>query len=279
MAEIKSGLEVSATPYILGRTSKEYDRLRRQAERLEPFTRAIFDRIDLKPGMRCLDVGCGPGEVMRLMAQKVGPSGSVVGMDIDGHLGRETLAILRASALSEFSFIEGNIETLEELGDQQFDLTFARLVLIHLADPVSALRKMFRWTKPGGSLVVQDYDMRTLDFFPAHEPWVEARRVLLSAIKRTGRDVHIGSKLPWLFAEAGIGSPDGTEIAGHFLSPEKANFFLREAYRSVLPRAIELGITSEKRSKAVLEQLEKPPDGYHAAVSSLMMSAWKQKRH
>jgi ubiquinone/menaquinone biosynthesis C-methylase UbiE len=80
--------------YVMGRTSEEYERLRRQSEFLEPITRAVLSRAGLCPGMRCLDVGCGPGEVMRLMAEQVGPAGQVVGIDVDGELGREALSVL-----------------------------------------------------------------------------------------------------------------------------------------------------------------------------------------
>ena len=80
--------------YVMGRNSAEYDRLRRQAAFLEPATRSVLDRIGLTAGMSCLDVGCGPGEVMRLMAERVGPTGRVVGVDVDANLGRESVALL-----------------------------------------------------------------------------------------------------------------------------------------------------------------------------------------
>jgi tRNA A58 N-methylase Trm61 len=63
--------------YVMGRTSEEYERLRRQAELLESITGSVLDRVGLRSSMRCLDVGCGPGEVMRLMAERVGPAGHV----------------------------------------------------------------------------------------------------------------------------------------------------------------------------------------------------------
>ena len=70
--------------YVMGRTSEEYERLRRQSELLDSITVTVLDRVGLGFGMQCLDVGCGPGEVMRLMAERVGPTGRVVGIDLDG---------------------------------------------------------------------------------------------------------------------------------------------------------------------------------------------------
>ena len=58
----------------MSRTSEEYERLRRQSELLESITGSVLNRVGLSTGMSCLDLGCGPGEVMHLMAQRVGPT-------------------------------------------------------------------------------------------------------------------------------------------------------------------------------------------------------------
>jgi len=75
----------------MGRTSEECERLRRQSKFLEPVTRSVLDHAGLGSGMRCLDVGSGPGEVMRLMAERVGPAGQVVGIDCDAELKKYSL--------------------------------------------------------------------------------------------------------------------------------------------------------------------------------------------
>ena len=80
--------------YALARTQEEYERLRAQARVWESTTGRLLDRVALAPGSRCLDAGCGPGETMRLMAQRVGPSGRVLGVDVDATLGRQALAAL-----------------------------------------------------------------------------------------------------------------------------------------------------------------------------------------
>jgi ubiquinone/menaquinone biosynthesis C-methylase UbiE len=93
--------------YVTGRTSEEYNRLRRQSEHLESTTNSVLDRVGLSPGMNCLDLGCGPGEVMRLIAQRVGSTGRVVGIDVDGKLGLEALSVLQNKDYRQCSFIEG----------------------------------------------------------------------------------------------------------------------------------------------------------------------------
>jgi SAM-dependent methyltransferase len=125
--------------YVLGHSSDEYERLRRQAQVLEPATRRVFQSIGLQPGCTCLDVGCGPGESMRLMGEFVGPSGDVTGLDRDRKAGCEAIERLRAAGPSRYHFVEADIETVDQIGGRLFDLTFARLALLFVRDPIAAL--------------------------------------------------------------------------------------------------------------------------------------------
>jgi tRNA A58 N-methylase Trm61 len=67
--------------YVLGDTDAEHLRLVRQARLLAPFAERLFRDAGIVAGMRVLDLGCGMGDVSMLVAQLVGPSGSVVGVD------------------------------------------------------------------------------------------------------------------------------------------------------------------------------------------------------
>jgi ubiquinone/menaquinone biosynthesis C-methylase UbiE len=128
--------------YVLGHSAEEYERLRHQAQALEPATKRIFQSIGLRAGSSCLDIGCGPGEVIRLMGEIVGPSGRVTGLDRDTRAGREAINRLQASGTSRYRLIEADMEDIRDIGGESFDLTFARLALLFTRDPVSVLRKM-----------------------------------------------------------------------------------------------------------------------------------------
>ena len=95
--------------YILARTEAEYRRLRLQAKFWEPATRTILADAGLAEGMRCLDAGCGPGEVMRLIGRAVGPGGHVTGFDIDAALGVHMLAELHREEGPNFTFVAGDL--------------------------------------------------------------------------------------------------------------------------------------------------------------------------
>jgi ubiquinone/menaquinone biosynthesis C-methylase UbiE len=261
----------------MSRTSEEYERLRRQSELLESITGSVLNRVGLSTGMSCLDLGCGPGEVMRLMAQRVGPTGRVVGIDVDAKLGRETLSVLKSKGYQQCSFIEGNVESLEQIENDRFDLVFARLLLMHLEDPVLALRKMYCRVRPGGRIVVQDYYFPTMDSYPSVEPLDEFKKVFFGVYDKEGTETRMGIKLPGFFIEAGIGPPDGTDVTG-FLHPSRVGAkMIAAVYRSVLPLALKHGVTTEERSGWFFEEIQKSESANYYMLSPLLVSAWRQK--
>src|SRR6478735_2385403 len=135
--------------YVHTRDGKEYQRLRDQARMWQAATAHVLAAVGLGPGMSCLDVGSGPGAVMRLMADRVGPEGRVTGIEIDGALGAEALQDLRREGGAELEQITADLLKLEAPAGVPFDLTFCRLLLMHMRDPVAILEKMSAWTKPG----------------------------------------------------------------------------------------------------------------------------------
>lgn len=264
--------------YVMGRTSEEYQRLRWQASLWEQATARALDLAGISPGMRCLDVGSGPGEVMRLMAGRVGPSGQVTGIDNDGRLGREALDILRATVPGRFEFVQADAEVTEELPGGPFDLVYARLLLFHLRDPVAMLRKMYAWTRPGGVLLVQDYDCHTLDIVPRLATWEEFERVFYGVCEKAGRDARIGQKLPLHFAAAGMGEPDGTDVTALLRPLAEIGGMFQAVYESVRPAALGLGLTTEARGQAFTAEItEAIAERRGAGMSPLLVSAWKHK--
>jgi ubiquinone/menaquinone biosynthesis C-methylase UbiE len=261
----------------MGRTSEEYERLRRQAELLEPITASVLARAGLCAGMTCLDVGCGPGAVMRLMAERVGPTGKIVGIDVDGTLGREALSALVSKGYGQCAFIQGDLGILEQMGSDAFDLVFARLLLMHLDEPILALRKMYSRVKPGGRIVIQDYYFPAVDGYPSVEFLDEFKKVFFGVYNRTRRETRMGLKLPAHFIEAGIGAPDGTDVSGHLTPMRVGAQMLAAVYRSVLPLALKYGVTTQQRSVSFFEEIQKSESDSSYLLAPLLVSAWSQK--
>jgi SAM-dependent methyltransferase len=264
--------------YVLGRSTAEHERLRAQARVWERATDDLLDRAGLAAGDRCLDVGCGPGETMRLMAERTGPDGRVVGLDLDAGLGAAAVDMLHAAGHRQCSFVAGDAARAD-LTPGGFDLVFARLLLLHLPDPVAVLRRMWEWTAPGGRLVVQDYDMRTVAVEPPLPVVQEWRRVFLGAFTAVGRDIRIGHRLPALFAEAGIGDVDGIEVAGRMEPMRAAGGMLAATYRSVAPAAVASGLVTAEQRDAWLADVERATveNGDHTAMWPLLIGVHKRR--
>jgi ubiquinone/menaquinone biosynthesis C-methylase UbiE len=263
--------------YIMGGTSEEYARLKRQAQVWEPTTKSVLERAGIASGMRCLDAGSGPGEVMRLMAQYTGPTGMVVGIDTDANIGAEAIAALNSAGLRQCRFLNADLLRIERIDEAPFDLVFARLLLFHMKNPADALRRLYGWLKPGGRIVIQDYDTKAIDAEPAHEVFAEFKTVWSGVCQKAALDERVGLRLPQLFVEAGIGRPDGTDVAGVLLPMNTSCYMLTAVYRSVLPLAFKFGLTTKERSDWFCEQIGGPALADCYVRWPLLISAWKQK--
>jgi SAM-dependent methyltransferase len=268
-----------AMTYALARTPEEYERLRAQARAWEPATVRLFDRLDLAPGARCLDAGCGPGETMRLMAERVGPSGRVTGIDLDVPLGEQALAMLRTGGHHHCDFASVDLTGDDAIPGAPFDLVYARLLLYHLPERVAVLRRLWDAVAPGGHLLIQDYDVRGSDVLPALDSIDEWRRVVRAAFEARGADVEVGAHLPQLFAGAGIGAPDGTDVAGRLETLADGSRFFLAVHQGVAATAIADGITTEEDAAAlraaIARDAERHPD--RPVMWPLMVGAWKRK--
>jgi SAM-dependent methyltransferase len=265
--------------YALGRTPAEHERLRTQARAWEEATGRLLDQIGLSRGARCLDAGCGPGETMRLMAERVGVVGHVQGIYVDAALGELAAAELRGEGHPQRRFEADDVTADTPIPGAPFDLVYARLLLYHLPQRVAVLERLWDAVAPGGHLVVQDYDVRTLAVLPALDSVDELHAVMMDAFTAAGCDVHIGTRLPDLFGQAGVGHPDGTDVAGRLEPLATGRAILERTFRSLVPTAVAHGIASEAQTAAILAALDRDaarfPD--RSVLWPLMVGAWKRK--
>jgi SAM-dependent methyltransferase len=180
---------------------------------------AAFLLPELKPGMRLLDVGCGPGSITRGLARRLAP-GEVVGVD----LSKETLASARAEAaagrLSNVRFEEASVYQLP-FPDGSFDVSYAHQVIQHLREPGAALREMLRVVRPGGFVAVRDVDWDTVAYWP-HDPWIDRfMDVHFKAWRRNGGEPFMGRRLRPLFNALGVAELRITAAVWCYATPEE----------------------------------------------------------
>ena len=180
---------------------------------------AAFLLPHLRPGMRLLDVGCGPGSITRGLAERLAP-GQVVGLD----LSKDALDGARRDAakrgLTNLVYEEGSVYQLR-FADASFDVVYAHQVLQHLRERGSALREMLRVTRPGGFVAVRDVDWGTAAYWP-RDPWIDRFiEVHHQTWYRNGGEPQMGRQLRALFNAAGAAELQITAAVWCYATPDE----------------------------------------------------------
>jgi SAM-dependent methyltransferase len=231
--------------YVLGRSETESQRLVKQAVFLRPSTERVFRKAGIKEGMHLLDLGCGAGDVSFLAAELVGPTGSVVGIDVDP--GVLSVARQRAteSGLKWVRFEEQTIDSFTTT--QPFDAVVGRFILIYQSDPVATLRLVSDLVKTGGLVVFQEPDFRVgITTVPTVVLWQQVQYWIAETFRRGGVHYDIGGRLYHVFRCAGLPGPSVLEHisagGGAAMRPYCENS--AEIVRSLLPRMEQFGIAT-----------------------------------
>jgi ubiquinone/menaquinone biosynthesis C-methylase UbiE len=267
----------SQPEYALGRSAREYARLALQAELLRPISRRAFADAGIEAGMRVLDLGSGAGDVCLLLGEMVGPSGEVIGLDVDGdaveHAGRRAAE----AGMSHVRFQCGDFAGYEP--ETKFDAITGRLVLCYQADPVAALASVLPHLRPGGVVAFQESWM--LPTPGTDSVTKRTGNCIVETFQRSGVHLDLGPRLHRVFVEAGLPQPqmrmemllDGREDSPLYR-------YLAETLRSLLPKAEEYGIAraADFDLETLAERLSAERRATGLAMMSLpMVSAWCRK--
>lgn len=195
-----------AGSYKFGRFEKndeELERLKLQATVAIDLERQAWQAAGLKPGMKVLDVACGPGFTACELARFVGDAGAVTGVDINEELIAVAHQAKAKEGVTNASFSSGNVYRLE-LPENAYDFVYARFVFQHLEKPRLALENILKVLKPGGVLCILDVDDNWTSFAPESDAFVTFIRRTGAGQRRKGGNRLIGSQLYGLLCAAGF---------------------------------------------------------------------------
>jgi SAM-dependent methyltransferase len=189
--------------YLLTGGATELERLRLQARVWEPEAEAMLDRVSVASGHHCIDLGCGAMGILGPLSRRVGPSGRVVGVDLDAKQLSGARTFVKEAGLL-------NVEILEldayrtGLPAQTFDLVHVRFVFAPVGRDDELLREMLRLVRPGGVIAIQEPDASSWTCLPPRPSWDRLKEVILAAFSRGGGDFNAGRRLYAMLRTAGL---------------------------------------------------------------------------
>lgn len=241
--------------------AEERERLAGMERLWDEGTRALLERLGVSDGWSCLEVGAGGGSVTRWLAERVGEGGRVVAADVDTRF-------LEQIELPNVEVRKHDI-LADELPEAEFDLVFARLVVEHLGS--EALRRMVPALRPGGILVLEDYDFSCAKPEPPSELFDRVQEAVLGFMADAGFDPFYGRRLVTELDDAGLEdvTAEGRARLIRGGTPETA--FFKLSIVSLRPVLIEKGVLSEAEADEAIAEIDDPS---RTLLTPLMVAGW-----
>lgn len=189
--------------YALKLSADERARYRMMAAAAAAHEAADWEVAGIRAGARIADIGCGPGAVTRLLAEAVGPTGHVVGLDADpGAL--ETAADELRDLPQASTWLGQAVDT--GLGANAFDVVMCRHVLTHNGPQRQAIvDHLAELAAPGGAVYLVEADLPGNVQFPEPEPELaDLGEMYRRHQQALGNDIRTGGRLGALLDAAGL---------------------------------------------------------------------------
>lgn len=270
MGEMREGA------YVLGHSDEEHERLILQARMIGPLSEAFLAKAGLAPGMEVLDIGCGAGDLSLLAAGFVGREGRVLGIDRSP----ESLALARrraqAARRDNLRFDQADLNDFASA--QTFDALVGRFVMLFLKDPVATLRRLSARVRPGGLIVLQEWDIAGHPPHPDVPLYEDCSRWAREAFARAGIDCRFGTRLHRLFTDAGLRPPEMQGAVRVEAGPDSDIYeYTAQSMRSLLPLIERTGVATaaEVGVETLADRLRAQAVAADASlIASTLIGAW-----
>jgi len=264
-----------ARPYLLDTDDEELVRLGIQHRLWGDAAHRAWRRARIAPAMRVLDVGCGPGYASFDLAQLVGDSGAVVGVDASTRFIAHARAHTERLGITNTAFVEGNVEALSEVLDQLgeegtgFDAAWTRWVPCFLEHPERLVEGIAACIRPGGRVAIHDYfNYQAITAAPrlaSFEPVVAAIR---RSWAESGGDTDVMGSMPGMLVRHGfrvvhLQAHQRVARPGDPMWQWPTTFFA-----SYLPKLVETGHLARSDADAFMDQWQQITERYAGSPDS-----------
>ena len=263
--------------YLLGHSANEEERLRRQPHELAPDSRQLLEQLNIRPGDRAIDIGCGPHGILDLLSERVGPNGKVVGLERS-----ESTVELARRFIAEHNLL--NVEVVQAdakatgLPRASFDLVHARLVLVNVPEPQRVVEEMIALARPGGVVASHEADWGAFLCDPPSPAWDRLRQVFEAYSRNNGIDLFVGRKTHQMFRAAGLTNIHSNPVIHSYPRGHNRRNILCDFLENVKDRILAESLMTESEFREGLLELKRHLDNPDTLViSHLFVQVWGRK--
>jgi SAM-dependent methyltransferase len=213
-----------AARYMFDGGDEDLERLLRIADMTAEATATALRRSGIGPGWNVIECGCGPLGALHVLAELVGETGRVTGIDLNPDAGERARSVTDSLGLSNVHVFAGDVNDADPaaLGGP-FDLAFCRLFLLHQADPVRTLRRIAAMLRPGGWIIAQEpLRYPSPQAFPRSPELDTAWQLIFEVVEKLGAQPHATEQLPRSVVSAGL---ELVRTDGLFILGDPASLF------------------------------------------------------
>jgi SAM-dependent methyltransferase len=228
----------------------------------DPGSQALLDELGIGPGWKCLEVGAGGGSMVEWMASR---GAHVTAIDIDtryiDHLASDSITVRRIDLRED------------ELPQSEFDLVHSRLVLEHLADRREILDRLVATLKPGGWMVMEDYDWTNYGFEDGSRGSSAIGDAMLDFMTTAGFERDYGRRVVSDMEAAGLTDIRGEGRARLIDSTSPGFAFFRLTVESLRGAIVKAGLLSAEEADATTVF-----DEHRRIITPMMMAGIGRRR-
>ena len=227
----------------------------------------------LKPGLRVLDLGCGPGTISMGLAKAVDP-GEMQGIDME----ESQIEIARTAATAgghpNAVFRTGDVTRLP-FEDNSFDAAHCHALLMHVPDTDAVLVEVKRVLKSGGLISAREMIGSSSFSEPAFEALADAWMVFSKLLEANGSHPEMGKELPRRFLEAGFSVIHGSASFEYFGTPEDVAFYHALSVSWFFsPKTVEAAIKHGLATREQFENWRRLLDQWRDSPGAVSAIAW-----
>jgi SAM-dependent methyltransferase len=270
VTQVNGARTTGAPEYVFANAGSRAEAQYRELSRLyDENTIRHIEQRGIDRGWSCLEVGGGGGSIASWLCARVGVTGRVLATDLDP-------TFLQSLSYKNLEVRRHDIRS-EGLPNEEFDLAHARLVLIHLPDRQVALRRMIEALKPGGWIVIEEFDALTFLSDPSISPGevnLRVRRAFDEALTARGVDLHCGRLLAHELKANGLVQVGVDAAVSLWGGKSIGTKLLKLHFEEMREPMISSGLISQEEFEADLKRIDEED---FLMPSPMMWTAWGRK--